>query len=763
MGAASLRCPWRDHARVLREAPARSRVPAGTTLEAVLPVRGRIDGEVLARGNDRLREIAGLDAQLRQERAGSAGVVVRFPPGRCPIDVIERALSPLGLGVEAERCVQCATSPSVELRISAPRHQHKARGGTLDNLGAIARGALRSREVMLVLAGGVLVLLSTIVHAMDGPAWARIALCVVSAILTSRSTFPDLVETLRRFRLNIDVLMFGAALGASALGHYEEGALLLFLFGLGSAGEHAAMTRAKDEIESLGRLAPDAAEVVLDDGSIRTTPIEGVPVGATIAVRPFDRIPLDGEIIEGKTAIDESTLTGEPIPVDKGVGARVFAGTMNTHAAVRVRVTHGAGETTIDRIIHLVSEARESRSRAHALVERVERVLVPTLLALTLALIVLPPMLTDVPWSIAFYRAMAFMTAGSPCALAIGVPAATLCGIARGARGGVLIKGGAVLDALASVRAIAIDKTGTITIGRPDVGDVVAREGEDAGRVLALAAAVERDATHPIARAIVEHADRAGIDAPRAEGVRQVAGVGAEGMVDAVRIGVVKPAAVRDELWTPGLRGAMDEGASRGATLVAVTQDDRLIGVITLSDAIQDGAKDSIARLRTLGFSRIAMLTGDHEASARAVAHEVGIDEVHAALTPEDKMRLVAEMDEREGGVVMVGDGVNDALALARARVGIAMGAAGAGVALETADAALMGSRVSALPDALELARRTRSIIRQNLTIALVVIAVVAPMGAMGYASLGLAVLLHEGSTVVVAGNAMRLLGRRVR
>jgi Cd2+/Zn2+-exporting ATPase len=426
-------------------------------------------------------------------------------------------------------------------------------------------------------------------------------------------------------------------------------------------------------------------------------------------------------------------------------------------------VTRLAGESTLAKVVKMVREAQTTKSPTQLFTDRVERWYVPCVLVATTALIFIPP-LTGRQWGNSFYRAMAFLTAASPCALAIGTPAAVLCGIARAARIGVLIKGGVHLENLGRVKIVAFDKTGTLTRGKPQVTGIVTFGVLSNDELLARAAAVERTATHPLAVAIVNEAVARGCATPAATDARQIAGHGAQAIVEGKRVAVGRMEMMRvlsadgpDRAWQHRIDQAL-ASLGQGKSIVAVAIDDVPAGIIALADQPRSTARAAIAKLRKLGIRHTVMLTGDKQSVADAVGREVGVDEVQAELLPEAKLNLVREMQKRYGPLAMIGDGVNDAPALATATVGIAMGGAGTDVAMETADIALMSDDLSRLPDALDLSRFSRRIIAQNLVIALGVIAVLAPLAAMGFTYLGVAVIFHEGSTVVVVLNALRLL-----
>jgi Cd2+/Zn2+-exporting ATPase len=627
---------------------------------------------------------------------------------------------------------------------------------------------LRGEQAMLwvTLAGGLLLLGAWLTHGLGGPSSLRYGLLVASYLCGTWFTGRAAWQTLRQGRLDIDLLMFAAAFGAAALQHYEEGALLLFLFGLGQSGEDMAMDRARRAISALAELAPRTAVRRLPDGTQREVSIESLAVDDEVMVRPADRIPVDGEVIEGDSPVDQSPITGESVPVDKSMGDEVFAGTINGDGLLVVRVARSADQSTLARVIALVAEAQTTKSPTQLFTDRFTRWYVPAVLLGTLSLILVPPLMGweplrthDSHWAGWFYQAMAFLTAASPCALAIGTPAAVLCGIARAARIGVLIKGGVHLENLGRVDTIAFDKTGTLTRGRAQVSDLLLLAGHDERTVLTLAASLEQNSQHPLAQAIVSEAQARECALLAADDVEQIAGKGVRGQVDGRQVAVGRPSLVEHD--GPTLQRIEEAAAAmreQGKAVIVVTIDREAAGLIALADQPRENAAEALAAMKSWGVRRTIMLTGDHQAAAAAIARRVGVDEYRADLLPEQKVDVVRQIERDGAQLAMVGDGVNDAPALAGATVGIAMGGAGTDVALEAADVALMGDDLAKLPDAIGLSRRSRHIIAQNLVIALGVIAILAPAAALGFASLGWAVLLHEGSTVVVVLNALRLL-----
>ena len=562
-----------------------------------------------------------------------------------------------------------------------------------------------------------------------------------------------------RFAFDIDLLMLLAAVGAAILGEWAEGAFLLFLFSLAHALEHYALGRARASIRALADLAPAMARVQRA-GRTEEVPVSGVQPGDQVLVRPAERIPIDGRIASGRSAVNQAPITGESVPVDKVEGDDVYAGTINGEGALTIETTKAAGDRTLDRVIKLVEEAQTQKAPTQVFTERFERVFVPVVLVGDVFVMMVPPLFGVWDWPTGFYRAMALLVASSPCALALGTPATVLAGIAQAARRGVLIKGGMHLENLGTIKAIALDKTGTLTVGQPEVTDVVPASSVTVDELLQVAAAVERQSQHPLAQAVGRRADAAGLPVLSAAPLESVTGRGVRSEVNgqAVEIGNVR-------LFTEGGHPIADEIAAAvsrlqvdGRSIMIVRMGDRWLGVLGLADRARAGVRDVLDRLRRTGLQRIVMLTGDHRAVGDAIGKQVGVDEVRGELLPEDKVTAIQELLREHGSVAMVGDGVNDAPALARATVGIAMGAAGTATALETADVALMADDLGRLPFAIGLSRRARSIIRQNLYLSLGVIVVLILTTTTGVFGIGPAVLIHEGSTLVVIANALRLL-----
>ncbi len=611
------------------------------------------------------------------------------------------------------------------------------------------------RELILSGVAGLLLLLGWLAGLADVPRAISLSLLLGAYAAGGFYTLRDAWQSLKSRRFDIDTLMIVAAAGAGALGAWEEGALLLFLFSLGHALEHLAMDRARKAIEALADLAPKTA-IVQRDGAEIEVRVEELLRGDRVIVKPGQRIPADGQVTSGNSAVDQAPITGESMPVDKQPGDKVFAGTVNGEGMLMVEVTRLARESTLSRMVEMVAEAQTQKSPTQRFTDRFERIFVPVVLVGAGLLIVLPP-LFGFPFAESFYRAMAVLVAASPCALAIATPSAVLSGIARAARGGVLIKGGAHLENLGTLSAIAFDKTGTLTVGKPKLTDVVAVDGSEEA-LLKIAAAVESRSAHPLAQAVVTEAKARGLTWGEAEEVESVTGKGLRAKLDGQKATVGNLRLFDGELVPKAILQQAERLGAEGKTIMLVQAGSRFLGVLGLADTARAGVREVLTRLHRIGIRQTIMLTGDNARVGRAIADAIGLDEVKAGLLPEDKVRAMEELGQRHGQVAMVGDGVNDAPAMARATVGIAMGGAGTDVALETADVALMADDLSRLPFAVALSRASRRIIRQNLFVSLGVVALLIPATLFGWAGIGLAVAIHEGSTLVVVINALRLL-----
>ncbi|MEJ2555154.1 MAG: heavy metal translocating P-type ATPase [Anaerolineae bacterium] len=643
----------------------------------------------------------------------------------------------------------------------------------------------RNWELVLIGLAGLFLLLGWAGQTFFGlPQPVAIGLFALAYVAGGYDASRHALPALFKLHFDTDVLMLLAAIGAAILGEWVEGAFLLFLFGLGHVGEHYAMDRARHAIQSLAELAPKTARVQRD-GQELEVPVNDLYLGDVVLVRNGERIPSDGRVVRGQSAVDQSSITGESVPVDKGRGDEVFAGTVNGDGSLEVEVTKRAQDTTLSRVIQMVAEAQGQKSPTQRFTERFTRIFVPAVLTLDVLVIVLPPLLGWTGWSDSFFRGMVLLVAASPCALAIGTPASVLAGIAQAARSGVLIKGGVHLETLGALDALAFDKTGTITRGQLEVTDVISADRRPpsaggpkrdvdpsssadaaAGSLLSLAAAVESRSSHPLARAIVRAAEGRGLALPETGDLEAVGGRGVRSSLDGqpVLIGNLKLFEAEDIPVPDHLQANVQKLEQEGKTTMVVYGPAPgggvgFLGVISVADTPRQTARIALQELKQLGIRKTVMLTGDNERVAAAIAQWAGLTDYRANLLPEQKVEAVKSLTAEYGQVAMVGDGVNDAPALAQATVGIAMGGAGTDVALETADVALMADDLSRLPFAVGLSRATRRVIHQNLAIALSVILLLIATSVAGVVGLSLAVVLHEGSTLVVVANALRLLG----
>jgi Cd2+/Zn2+-exporting ATPase len=636
----------------------------------------------------------------------------------------------------------------------------------------------KSELIFTGLCGGLLLLGWLLATFTTVNEWIPWTFYLVAYFFGGFYTLSEAVHNLQSGKFQIDSLMLLAAIGAAFLGKWVEGALLLFLFSLGHALEHYAMGRAKRAIESLSELSPKSATVRRGDTTSEVL-VEDLVLGDVVIVKPNERIAADGFVMKGESSVNQAPITGESVPVDKqpvesndaasqnpdklDARNRVFAGTINGSGALEIQVTKLASDSTLARVVKLVSEAESQKSPTQRFTDRFERIFVPLALLLVVVLL-FAWVVVDEPFSSSFYRAMAVLVAASPCALSIATPSAVLSGIARAARGGVLIKGGGPLESLGTLQTIAFDKTGTLTEGKPRLTDVIAHEGREE-ELLRVAVAVERLSDHPLAKAVVDGASersKGKSESVVAHEVQAITGRGVKAKVDGQIVHIGKDS-LFDEIDGPSipesLRKSLENLKENGRTTMVVRYGDAFLGILGIMDTPRPSAKSVVQRLRELGIGRMMMLSGDNQHVANAVAKEIGLDEAKGDLMPDDKLEIIKKLSLGEG-VAMVGDGVNDAPAMANATVGIAMGVVGSDVALETADVALMADDLNTLPFTVGLSRQTSSIIRQNLWFSLGMVAFLIPATIFGL-QMGAAVMFHEGSTLVVVFNALRLLGYR--
>ncbi len=561
----------------------------------------------------------------------------------------------------------------------------------------------------------------------------------------------------RSLRPDMNLLMVVAVIGAVALNDWLEAATVAFLFALSLALEAWSVGRARRAVAALMDLTPQTVRV-LREGREEMVPPVGVAVGTRFVVKPGERLPLDGKVVSGATSVNQAPLTGESVPVAKRVGDPVFAGTVNGEGAIEVESTKPAGETTLAHIIKMVGDAHTKRAPVEQWVDRFARVYTPVVFLLAVLVALVPPLLVG-GWSDWLYRSLVLLVIACPCALVISTPVSIVASLAAAARNGVLVKGGMFVELPATLKAIVFDKTGTLTKGKPAVVEVVPLNGHDARESLERAAGMELRSEHPLARAIVEHARAQGIEVQAAQDLQIVPGKGATGTWGGRSFWVGSSRLLRERGQTDDeVTRKIDELAARGRTVVAVGNDRHVCGLIALADEPRPEAAAAIRSLRALGVGHVVMLTGDNEATGQAVGRATGVDEVRAYLLPADKVRELQRLVEKYGSVAMVGDGVNDAPALAAATVGVAMGAAGTDAAIETADVALMSDDLARLPWLVRHSRRTMAVVRQNVIFSLSVKGLFLVLAVAGFSPLWLAILADTGASLAVVANGLRLL-----
>jgi len=609
------------------------------------------------------------------------------------------------------------------------------------------------------------------------PSWVGLALYIGAYFFGGYFTAKEAIQTVAKGGFEIDFLMLVAAIGAAILGEWAEGALLLFLFSMGHALEHYAMNKARKSIAALAELAPKTA-LLKRNGKTKEVGIEELSIGDIIVVKPNSKISADGVVISGQSSVNQAPITGESVPVDKVPvdnpekdwseekdikdENRAFSGTINGNNTLEIKVIKVAKDSTLSRLVKLVNEAQTQKSPTQRLTDKFEKYFVPSVLVLVVILN-FAFLVLDETFSESFYRAMAVLVAASPCALAIATPSAVLSGVARAAKSGVLIKGGRPLEDLGVLTALAFDKTGTLTEGKPKLTKVVALGDVGEEELLEIAVAVENLSDHPLAKAVVRDGKERldGVDIPEAKDLKAVLGKGIKASLgnDKVYIGNLELfESLDDKKPEKETEEKVKSLESAGNTTMLIRQNDKYIGIIALMDTPRKEAKNTLEQLKKMGIKRMIMLTGDNQKVADAVAKEIGLTDAWGSLLPEEKVEAIKKLREKESKVAMVGDGVNDAPAMANSTVGIAMGAAGSDVALETADIALMADKLETLPFAIGLSRKAKGIIKQNLWVSLGIVALLIPATIFSFANIGIAVLIHEGSTLVVVFNALRLL-----
>ncbi|EKK02418.1 heavy metal translocating P-type ATPase [Rhodopirellula baltica SH28] len=619
------------------------------------------------------------------------------------------------------------------------------------------------RAIMTAISGvfgGIGLVIHLLSGGFDGAVATPAIVCYLIGILAGLYlVLPKAWRALVTLRPDMNLLMSVAVIGAIAIGEWFEGAAVAFLFSLSLLLESWSIGRARRAIASLMDLTPPVAHLRHESGEVRDVVPAEVPVGSTLIIRPGEKIPLDGEVTVGISDVNQAPITGESVPVEKQVGSEVFAGTINGDGLLEMRSTKAAEDTTLARIIQMVGDAGSKRAPSEKWVEKFAAVYTPVVMAVALLMLLIPTLLLGQPWSVWIYRSLVLLVIACPCALVISTPVSVVASLAAAARNGVLVKGGVFIELPGKLVAIAMDKTGTLTKGAPEVIDVVPMNDHDEEELLTRAGALELNSNHPLARAIVDETKKRGMTIPPAKSFETIQGKGATGVIDGKTfwLGSHRYLEQRGQ-ETLEVRQQLEAMQEAGRTVVVIGNDEHVCGFITLADAIRDETREAIKTLHQVGIKRIVMLTGDNEGTAKAIGKESGIDEVHAELLPEDKVAEVEELVSRYEHVAMIGDGVNDAPALARASLGLAMGAAGSDAAIETADIALMSDDLSKLPWLIGHSRRTLSIIRQNIWFSLAIKALFVVLTLMGMASLWAAIAADMGASLLVIANGLRLL-----
>ncbi|MAZ83738.1 MAG: heavy metal translocating P-type ATPase [Hoeflea sp.] len=706
----------------------------------------------------RLPGVTGVEVGIMSER-----LRLTLDEGETGRDKIEKTVRALGYGI-SPRMVTADPVEDNDHGGSGTGHSH-ADGNSKDDFGHGSSGHVHDdpadrdkrwyqtakgrlvifTALLLVVAWGVELIVPEIGN------WAFVAACLIGVAPVARRAF----AALRMGQpFTIESLMTIAAIGALFINAAEEAALVVFLFAVGEVLEGVAAGKARDGIRALANLVPKTALLEMN-GATREVPAASLAVGQTVLVRPGDRIPADGEIKEGTSGVDDSPVTGESVPVNKGPGDSVFAGSINTEAALRVTVTKAAADNTISRIIRLVEEAEEARAPTERFIDRFSRWYMPAIVTVAALVVLVPPLAFGQPWDTWVYRGLALLLIGCPCALVISVPASIASALSTGARRGILMKGGAVIEAAAKVSRVAFDKTGTLTDGRPVVTDIVTFGTTTEAELLAVAAGVESGSSHPLAIAILNKAEEAGITILPSSDAKALMGKGVIATVGNASAWVASPGYAKDNA------GIDDAGLAQttvfeeqGKTAVVVFREKTPLGVIAMRDEPRADAPEAVRQLKAMGITPL-ILTGDNPRTAAAIAGSLGV-EYQADMMPEDKIKAIRDMSEH-GGVMMIGDGINDAPALKQASVGVAMGS-GTDVALETADAAILRDRVTDIPVTIRLTRAAMTNIRQNVTMVLGLKAVFLVTSVLGLTGLWIAIMADTGATVLVTLNALRLL-----
>ncbi len=729
------------------------------------------------------RNLSDLNGMIEASVSASGMVRVEFDRSQLDEATIIKALQKEGLdipdtAVNAEKYLRSIKETEKPQKDQKSEKKPEHEEGDVEH--EYAHGGLfgKNTELIFSILSGILLAIGFGLSFVDAvSSWVSLSLYIGAYFFGGFYTTKEAFEAVRKGGFEIDFLMLVAAIGAAILGAWAEGALLLFLFSMGHALEQYAMNKARKSIAALAELAPKTA-FLKKNGRIEEVGVEKLCIGDIIVVKPHSKIPSDGVVVSGEGSVNQAPITGESIPVakipvedpekdysnEKNISDenRVYSGTINGNNTLDVKVIKEAKDSTLSRLVKLVNEAQTQKSPTQRFTDKFEKYFVPAVLGLVVVLLG-AFLVIDENFSDSFYRAMAVLVAASPCALAISTPSAVLSGVARAAKSGVLIKGGRPLEDLGVLTALAFDKTGTLTEGKPKLTKVVPLNNTDENELLIMAIAVENLSDHPLAKAVVRDGKKRleGNSIPEATDLEAVLGKGIKAALgnDKVYIGNLELyEALDDKKPSKNIVEEVKALEAEGNTTMLIRRNDDYVGIIALMDTPRAEAKSTLVQLKKIGIKRMVMLTGDNQKVADAVAKEIGLTDAWGSLLPEEKVDAIKKLQEQESKVAMVGDGVNDAPAMANSTVGIAMGAAGSDVALETADIALMGDKLETLPFAIGLSRKATSIIKQNLWISLGIVTLLIPATIFGLAGIGLAVVIHEGSTLVVVFNALRLL-----
>ena len=726
-----------------------------------------------------LRDVAGV--QRLAFRLGARELRVDAAPGALP-EVAQRLRAagfapqvpgaPKAAAAEGPACDSAACGP---MQLSTHDHQHDDHGhghehdhhhdhDHADEAATGWRTLLLAPGLPRIGAALVLALAAEAVHALAPGGWAAVGmgLAVAAVLLSGLSTYLKGVNALRRGRLNISALMAVAVTGALLIGQWPEAAMVMALYALAEHLEARAVDRARGAIGGLLQMAPDTVEQRAADGAWQAVAAAEVPVGAVMRVKPGARLALDGVVTAGQSAIDQSPVTGESLPVDKAPGDAVYAGTLNQSGVLEVRVTAAAQDTQLARIIHAVEQAQSERAPTQAFIDRFAAVYTPAVFVLALGVALLGPWLAGWTWLTAIYKALVLLVIACPCALVIATPVTVVSALANAARRGVLVKGGVYLENARRLKAVALDKTGTLTEGKPVlVASEILSKTELSAHVLPASAALSAQSDHPVSRAIAQGLASQDVTAGEVTQFIDRPGSGVEGVVSGQRLRLISVRALEGtDLVTAELTARLAVHQAAGRSVSLLVSDTEVLALFAVADTLKDHAPEAVRELHALGVKTV-MLSGDHAAAAQAVAAAAGVAEAHGQLMPADKLTRIAELQARSGPTAMVGDGINDAPALAAADIGIAMGAAGTDTAMEAADVVVMNDDLRRLPALIRLSRRTHAVLWQNIALALGIKAVFLVLALAGSATMWTAVFADMGASLIVVANGLRLLRAR--